>query len=79
MKPKPPKDLWERLEADLKELKQDVAERPPGAFSMKDFAARFKISQCRARRRLEKLIEAGNIERIGRSGPLVRYVYVDRT
>lgn len=61
--PTPPDDLWERLDAALKKI--DGGKRPPDSFTFTEFAERFKMAESTGRRRIEKLIEAGLIERQG--------------
>ena len=64
VKPAPPADLWEQIEADLAELALP-APIPEGAFRIKDLMERFNITINQANRRLQLLQTAGKVKRYG--------------
>jgi len=54
-KPEPPADLWEQLDRIKSNAKP---QRPPGSFTVNDYAARYKISRSSALRQLGALVDA---------------------
>lgn len=60
-KPKPPNDLWERLDSELQKLAPVV---PPDSFSFKEFRERYNLTDSMAADRLNKLIKAGWVKRV---------------
>lgn len=64
---KAPVDPWGALEKAREELDLPALnEKPPGAFTVYDYAARFKIGRQAARGQIERMITAGRVEEIGR-------------
>ena len=66
VKPEPPADLWERLEQIHQQL--EIAAkglRPSGSFTIGEYAGRFGISKSSARRKINTMIGAGKVKRIG--------------
>lgn len=62
VKPIPPKDLWERMEAAMNEI---TPARPADSFTTEEFKQRFSLSPDKSYRRLRALREGGKIKRIG--------------
>jgi hypothetical protein len=62
VKPKPPKDLWERM-AEI-EPPVSTTGRPEGVFTAAEYAERRKISQTQARVILKTLHAEGKLERV---------------
>lgn len=75
--PQPPDDLWEKIDAALKEMADYVPPRPPGAFTALEFMDRFGLTDSQTTNRLRKLALAGKVKRYGHSGRHVYYVFTD--
>ena len=59
-------EVWERIEHIHKEL--EIAAkglRPSDSFTIGEYASRFGISKSSARRKINTMIEAGKVKRIG--------------
>ena len=62
--PKPPKDLWEKLDA---EHKSNVP--PPNTFSINDYADRYSMTYSEGQSAVQRLLRRGIIEDVGKFGP----------
>ena len=60
VKPKPPADLWERMDAELAAL--PPIDIPDGAFTLEQFKGRYKLGRSAALLRLTKLEQLGKLE-----------------
>jgi len=63
-KPRPPSDLWERIEAARKEVVLIQPVHPGGSFTAREYAASSEIDVSTARRRLNELVDAGKLKKI---------------
>jgi len=62
-KPKPPSDLWERLDAEYSHRT-----RPENSFTIGEYAKRYGITHSAAEVAIDRLEVAGVIECVGRYG-----------
>ncbi|KKM73016.1 hypothetical protein LCGC14_1414760 [marine sediment metagenome] len=60
-KPQPPSDLWEQLDAVIKEV---VPFQPPDSFTIKEYRVKYGIPRCTAQDQVQKLCDAGKLEKI---------------
>jgi len=65
MKPKPPADLWAQLDKALAEIAAYVPQKPPNAFTINEFAAKFSLTVDQAACRVAKLKRFGKVRRVG--------------
>lgn len=65
VKPVPPADLWERLDAEVSRMN---AEAPEGAFTIPMFRERYRVTEMVARRMVGNLCRDGIIREVGRFG-----------
>jgi Fic family protein len=61
VKPTPPDDLWDKLDA----LQEHFA-RPIGTFTLNEYQQRFGLKPSTAGRRLKELLKLGKVERVGK-------------
>lgn len=67
VKPEPPADLWAKMDS-LVEASALPREKPPGAFTAREFAEKYQVSQAVATKHINKLIKAGKVKFIGNGG-----------
>jgi len=65
MKPQPPVDLWERLDAEVSAM---YAQPPEDSFTISTFAEKYDKTEMVARRIIEGFCRRGICEEIGRFG-----------
>lgn len=70
-------ELWESVDAALKEIKATPAPRPPGSFTVHEIAAHWGLSRGAAARRVKMLLDAGKCKKIGQ-GNTFYYVMVGK-
>jgi len=70
MKPVPPADLWEFLEAE----NQKYA-KPKNAFTIAEYAQRFNLTASSAFTRVETLSNQGKVKYLGKFGPRHEHCY----
>lgn len=63
-KPEPPSDMWEQLDAALKELRESRTVRPPDAFTTQEFCERQNIQPSWGGKLIAALLKAGKVEKI---------------
>ena len=67
-KPEPPSDLWEQLDSIV-----DRIEKDPGSFTVEEFSQRYKMGYGAAAAKINRLIQAGAIKRLGRGAEGIAY------
>ena len=70
MKPTPPKDLWEKMDAALAEIRPEPG---PNWFTMVQFQERYGLKRFCARSRLNDLDKAGKLIHHGNIRGMVYY------
>lgn len=74
VKPTPPRDLWEQVSRIRERFAPKI---PVGAFTCKEYAARFGIKRRTAHAQLESLIAEGSISLAATLGHTKYYVPVE--
>jgi Fic family protein len=64
VKPEPPDDLWDKLDAAYEAAKKEP-DRPCGSFTTPEYAKRHGLSNSAASVRILRLIEIGAVQRHG--------------
>lgn len=77
MKPKPPKDLWERIRTAVDQIQPIAPPRPEGAFSISEFAEKLGLTINQAHNRLQGLMRTQKVKRFGSTGRNVYYVFIE--
>lgn len=66
IRPIPPEDLWERLDAIQVQMPKQTAE----GFTAEQYAERYHISTSMARKRIDKLVKSGVLVVVGTFTPV---------
>ena len=68
LRPEPPADLWDQLEAlNAEASRKEQPRRPADSFTTKEYADKFGVSEPTAGRRIRKMIAGGDVQRHGAS------------
>ena len=64
VRPEPPADLWDQLEAlNAEASRKEQPRRPADSFTTKEYGEKFNVSDATALRRIRKMIAAGQVQR----------------
>jgi hypothetical protein len=65
MKPKPPCDLWAKLDTEMRLAQVHTDPKPPDGFTFLEFKEKFHLSEGQGRTRINRLLALGKVKKHG--------------